>query len=57
MIKKIAWNTFKKTGDINTFLELKQIMDIEENLKMEQLKNENIKSKWHNNSREDGSRF
>ena len=31
MIKKIAWDTFKKTGDINTFLELKQIMDIEEN--------------------------
>ena len=30
MIKKIAWNTFKNTGDINTFLELKQIQDIEE---------------------------
>ena len=29
MIKKIAWNTFKNTGDINTFLELKQIQDIE----------------------------
>ena len=57
MIKKIAWDTFKKTGDINTFLELKQIMDIEENIKMEQLENENIKSKWHNNSRENGSRF
>ena len=57
MIKKIAWDTFKKTGDINTFLELKQIMDIEENIKMEQLSNENIKSKWHNNSRENGSRF
>lgn len=57
LIKKIAWNTFKNTGDINTFLELKQIMNIEENIKMEQLKNENIKSKWHNNSRENGSRF
>ena len=22
MIKKMAWNTFKNTGDINTFLEL-----------------------------------
>ena len=30
MIKKIAWNIFKNTGDINTFLELKQIQDIEE---------------------------
>lgn len=25
MIKKIAWDTFKNTGDINTYLELKQI--------------------------------
>lgn len=30
MIKKMAWNTFKNTGDINTFLELKQIQDMEE---------------------------
>ena len=29
MIKKIAWITFKNTGDINTFLELKQIQNIE----------------------------
>lgn len=29
MIKKIAWDTFKKTGDINTFLEFKQIEDFE----------------------------
>ena len=25
MIKKIAWDTFKNTGDINTFLEYKEI--------------------------------
>ena len=31
MIKKIAWNTFKNTGNINTFLEFKQIEDIENN--------------------------
>ena len=30
MIKKIAWNTFKNTGDVNTFLELKQIQNIVE---------------------------
>lgn len=37
MIKKIAWDTFKNTGDINTFLELKQIEEIEENMqKVEQ---------------------
>ena len=28
MIRKIAWDAFKNTGDINTFLELKQIQDI-----------------------------
>ena len=33
MIKKIAWNTFKNTGDINTFLELKQIENIEKQFK------------------------
>lgn len=32
MIKKIAWNTFKNTGDINTFLELKQIQNLEEQI-------------------------
>ena len=32
MIEKMAWNTFKKTGDINTFLELKQLDNIELNL-------------------------
>ena len=32
MIQKMAWNTFKNTGDINTFLELKQLDNIELNL-------------------------
>ena len=32
MIEKIAWNTFKNTGDINTFLELKQVENLELNL-------------------------
>ncbi len=35
MIKKIAWETFKNTGDINTFLELKQIEDIEQQIDKE----------------------
>lgn len=30
--QEIAWNTFKNTGNINTFLELKQIDNIELNL-------------------------
>ena len=30
MIKKMAWNTFKNTGNINTFLELVEVENIEE---------------------------
>ena len=55
MIKQIAWNTFKKTGNINTFLELKQVTEIEQNIKAE--KNEIIESKRNNNSGKDGIRF
>ena len=33
MIKKIAWNTFKNTGNIDTFLEFKQIRDFENSQK------------------------
>lgn len=33
MIKKIAWETFKNTGDINTFLEYKQIDNFEKGIK------------------------
>ena len=37
MIKKIAGDTFKNTGDINSFLEYKQIENLE---KISQTKNE-----------------
>lgn len=33
MIKKMAWDAFKKTGDIDTFLEFKQIENLENNIK------------------------
>lgn len=33
MIKKIAWDAFKKTGNIDTFMEYKQIENIENNIK------------------------
>ena len=52
MIKQIAWNTFKKTGDINTFLELKQMVEVEQNIK--QIKAEpyeNCKNQGNNNCR------
>ncbi len=55
MIKQIAWNTFKNTGNIDTFLELKQIIDVEENIKAE--KYETTKSKGNNNSGENSIRF
>ena len=32
MIKKIAWDMFKNTGDINSFLEFKQIEDTQNKL-------------------------
>ncbi len=32
MIKKIAWDVFKNTGDINTFLEYKQIQNLEKGI-------------------------
>ena len=46
MIKNIAWNTFKQTGDINSYLEFKQVENIEENLKV--TLDEANKSKWNN---------
>ena len=47
MIEKIAWNTFKNTGDINTFLELKQVQDIENIIKVKDY--ENSQNKGNNN--------
>ena len=32
MIKKIAWDTFKNTGNVDTFLELKQFQNIEQQI-------------------------
>ena len=49
MIKKLAWNTFKNTGNINTFLELKQVVDIERNIKAEPY--EDCKNEGNNNCR------
>ena len=54
MMKDIAWNTFKNTGDVNTYLELKQIQNIEQQIHtpIEQHKGEqngNNKNEWYNN--------
>lgn len=49
MIKKIAWDAFKNTGDINTYIEFSKLKTVEENLKVDS--NETIESKWNNNCR------
>lgn len=33
MIKQIAWNTFKNTGNIDTFMELMEVKNIEKTMK------------------------
>ena len=56
MIKKIAWDTFKNTGDINAFLEFKQIENIENSLNINKSKdiekdlnkNGKYKNEWNN---------
>lgn len=43
MIKQIAWNTFKKTGNINTFMEIVELENIEKNIDYKQSENINNK--------------
>ena len=43
MIKKIAWEAFKNTGDINMYLELKQIENIEDKIEKNDLNTRNEK--------------
>lgn len=61
MIKKLAWNTFKNTGNINTFLELVEVESLEKKLSSDSsnnindnlnLKNENLQT----NSQESNGR-
>ena len=47
MITQIAWNTFKNTGNIDTFLEFKQVQDIEKIIKVKEY--ENRQNKGNNN--------
>lgn len=60
MIKKLAWNTFKNTGNINTFLELMEVENVERDLQKNALNNQinyekdiygNNKDKWNNSFR------
>lgn len=49
MIKNLAWNVFKNTGDINTYLELRNFEKLQENIGIDE--NENYKGEWNNNFR------
>lgn len=54
MIKKIAWDTFKNTGDINVFLEYKEIDNLERRIQeiQDMQKNTNIDDKNIYNQRQ-----
>ena len=60
MIKKIAWEPFKNTGDVNIFLELKQLQDMQaqiygqnemmQNIEQQmEAQNGNNQNEWYNN--------
>ena len=48
MIKKMAWDAFKNTGDINTFLEYKEIESLEKGIQeiqdIQKITNMNVQS-------------
>ena len=47
MIKEIAWNTFKNTGSIDSYLELTKVENIEKNI------SKNLESKELNKIEQD----
>ena len=52
MLKNLAWNTFKNTGDINTYIEFSKVIDIEKQLEMEQKEYRDHENKRNNKIRE-----
>ena len=60
MLKKLAWNTFKNTGNINTFLELLEVENIEKTFLTNDSNNNQINNKkdiYGNNQDERNSTF
>ena len=51
-IKDLAWNTFKQTGNIDTFMELIQVENIEKNAKQDIAKN--VKEIQYGNIKNEG---
>ena len=54
MIKQMAWNTFKNTGNINTYLELLKFENMEKSLLESKLDN-NIKVKENGEYKDKGN--
>ena len=55
MIKKLAWNTFKNTGNINTFLELMEVENVERDLQKNALNNQiNYEKDIYGNNKDKG---
>lgn len=55
MIKQLAWNIFKNTGNIDTFMEMVEVDNIEKNLKVNEYGS--VENKGDNNIREQYERF
>ena len=56
MIKKLAWNTFKNTGNINNFLELMEVENVERDLQKNTLNNQiNYEKDIYGNNKDKGN--
>lgn len=54
MIKQLAWNTFKNTGNIDTFMELLKVQDLEKSLNINNNVNENLKVSNYGDNKDQG---
>lgn len=49
MIKQMAWNTFKNTGSIDSYLELIEVENIEKDIQKNSITNEELKTEIKGN--------
>ena len=58
MIKQLAWNTFKNTGNINTYMELIQFQNMEKEMNLNNNQylgsNEYLKVKEYGDNKDQG---
>ena len=54
IIKQVAWNTFKNTGNIDTFMELLKVQDLEKSLNINNNVNENLKVSNYGDNKDQG---